>query len=58
MGEIKNNIKSNLVELNKVQKQPQRCPVKKDVLINSCSESVRVNFQSKSLKNIFEEVRF
>ena len=28
-GEIKNNIKSNLVELNKVRKQPQRCSGKK-----------------------------
>ena len=26
---IKNNIKSNLVELNKVRKQPQRCSGKK-----------------------------
>ena len=29
MGEIKNNKKSNLVELNKVQKQSQRCLGKK-----------------------------
>ena len=28
-GEIKNNKQSNLVELNKVWKQPQRCPGKK-----------------------------
>ena len=48
--EIKNNIKSNLVELNKVRKQPQRCSGKKDVLINSCSESCQGKFQSKSLE--------
>ena len=30
--------KSNLVELNKVWKQPQRCCGKKDVLINNISE--------------------
>ena len=29
MGEIKNDIKSNLVELNKVRKQPQGCSGKK-----------------------------
>ena len=57
-GEIKNNKKSNLVELNKVRKQPQRCLGKKDVLINNCSESCQGNFQSKSLENIFEEVCF
>ena len=39
MGGIKNNIKGNLVELNKIWKQPQRCSGKKDVIINSCSES-------------------
>ena len=38
-GNQKCNIKSNLVEVNKVQKQPQRCSLKKDVPINSCSES-------------------
>ena len=36
-GKIKNK-KSNLVELNKVWKQPQRCCGKKDVLINNISE--------------------
>ena len=30
-GEILNNIKSDLVELNKLQKQPHRCPGKRDV---------------------------
>ena len=50
MGEIKNNIKSNLVELNKVQKQPQRCSGKKDVLINSCSESCQGKFSVKILE--------
>ena len=34
----KHNIKSNLVELNKFRKQPQRCSGKIDVLINSFSE--------------------
>ena len=38
-GNQKHNIKCNLVELNKAQKEPQRCFRKKDVLINSCSES-------------------
>ena len=28
-GEIKNTKKGNLVELKKVQKQPQKCPGKK-----------------------------
>ena len=36
--EIKNTKKSNLVQLNRVQKQPHKCPGKKDVPIN-CSES-------------------
>ena len=49
-GEIKNNIKSNLVELNKVRKQPQRCSGKKDVLINSCSESCQGKFSIKILE--------
>ena len=49
-GEIKNNIKSNLVELNKVRKQPQRCSGKKDVLINSCSESCNGKFSVKILE--------
>ena len=49
-GEIKNNKKSNLVELNKVRKQPQRCPGKKDVLINSCSESCQGKFSVKILE--------
>ena len=49
-GEIKNNIKSNLVELNKVRKQPQRCSGKKDVLINSCSESCQWKFSVKILE--------
>ena len=49
-GEIKNNIKSNLVELNKVRKQPQRCSGKKDVLINSCSESCQGKFSVKILE--------
>ena len=56
-GNYKHNIKSNLVELSKVRKQPQRCSGKKDVLINSRSESCQGKF-SKSLKSIFEEVRF
>ena len=47
---IKNNIKSNLVELNKVRKQPQRCSGKKDVLINSCSESCQGKFSGKILE--------
>ena len=49
-GEIKNNIKSNLVELNKVRKQPQRCSGKRDVLINSCSESCLGKFSVKILE--------
>ena len=52
-GEIKNNIKSNLVELNKVRKQPQRCSGKKDVLINSCSESYQGEFSAKILKYLW-----
>ena len=36
--EIKNTKKSNLVQLNRVRKQPHKCPGKKDVPIN-CSES-------------------
>ena len=44
-----NNIKGNLVELNKVRKQPQRCSGKKDVLINSCSESYQGKFSAKIL---------
>ena len=47
----KHNIKSNLVELNKVQKQPQRCSGKKDVLIKCCSESC----QGKFSVEIFEK---
>ena len=55
----KHNIKSNLVELNKVQKQPQGDFGKKYVLINSSSGSCQGKFLVlKSLKNIFEEVRF
>ena len=46
-GEIKNNKKSNLVELNKVRKQPQRCPGKKDVLISNSSESCQGKFSVK-----------
>ena len=49
-GEIKNTIKGNLVELNKVRKQPQRCSGKKDVLINSCSESCQGKFSVKILE--------
>ena len=49
-GEIKNNIKSNLTELNKVWKQPQRCSEKKDVLINSCSESCQGIFSVKIIE--------
>ena len=48
-GEIKNNKKSNLVELNKVWKQPQRCPGKKDVLIKNCSEGCQGKFSVKIL---------
>ena len=49
-GEIKNNIKGILVELNKVRKQPQRCSGKKDVLINRCSESCQGKFSVKILE--------
>ena len=49
-GESKNNKKSNLVELNKVQKQPQGWPWKKDVLINNCSESCQGTFSVKILR--------
>ena len=49
-GEIKNNIKSNLIELNKVRKQPQRCSGKKNVLINSCSESCQGIFSVKIIE--------
>ena len=38
-GEIKNTKKSNLVDLNRVRKQPHKCPGKKDVPINNCFES-------------------
>ena len=48
-GKIKNNKKSNLVELNNVWKQPQRCPGKKDFLINNCSESCQGEFSVKIL---------
>ena len=47
--EIENNKKSNLVELNKVRKQPQRCPGKRVVLINNCSESCLEKFSVKIL---------
>ena len=46
-GKIKNNKKSNLVELNKVRKQPQRCPGKEDVLINNISENCQGKFSVK-----------
>ena len=49
-GGIKNTINSNLVELNKVRKQTQRCSGKKDVLINSCSESCQGKFSVKILE--------
>ena len=49
-GEIKNTIKSNLVELNKVRKQPQSCSGKKDVLINNFSESCLGKFSVKILE--------
>ena len=49
-GEIKSNAKSNLVELNKVGKHPQRCSGKKDVLINSCTESCQGKFSVKILE--------
>ena len=48
--EIKNNIKGNLVELNKVRKQPRRCSGKEDVLISSCSESYQGKFSVKILE--------
>ena len=48
--EIKNNIKENLVELNKVRKQPQICSGKEDILINSCSESCQGKFSVKILE--------
>ena len=57
-GKIKNNIESNLVELNKVWKQPQRCSGKKIFLETAVLKVARGSFQSKSLKNIFEEVHF
>ena len=38
-GEIKNTKRSNLVDLNRVRKQPHKCPGKKDVPINNCFES-------------------
>ena len=47
--EIENIKKSHLVELNKVQKQPQRCPGKRVVLINNCSESCLEKFSVKIL---------
>ena len=47
-GEIKNK-KSNLVELNTIWKQSQKCPGKKGVLIDSCSESCQGRFLVKVL---------
>ena len=47
MGEIKNTIKSNLVEINKVRKQPQRCSGKKMFLKTAVLKVARGNFQSK-----------
>ena len=38
-GKLKAQKKSNPVELNRVRKQPHKCPGKKDVPINNCSES-------------------
>ena len=38
-GEIKNTKRSNLIDLNRVRKQPHKCPGKKDVPINNCFES-------------------
>ena len=49
-GNEEHYIKGNLVELNKVRKQPQRCSGKKDVLINSCSESCQGKFSVKILE--------
>ena len=49
-GEFKNNKKSNLAELNKVRKQPQRCRGKNDILINNCSESWQRKFSIKILE--------
>ena len=46
----KHYVKSNLVELNKVRKQLQRCSGKKDILINSCSESFLGKFSVKILE--------
>ena len=37
-GKLKTK-KSNLVDLNRVWKQPHKCPGKKDVPINNCFES-------------------
>ena len=48
-GDWKHIIKSNLVELNKVRKQPQMS-WKKDILINSCSESYQGKFSVKILE--------
>ena len=53
IGEIKSNVKTNLVELNKVWKHPQRCSGKKDVLINFCSESCQGKFSVKILEKYF-----
>ena len=49
-GNWKHNVKGNLIELNKVRKQPQRCSGKKDVLINRCSESCQGKFSVKILE--------
>ena len=56
-GEIKNKIKGNLVELNKVRKQPHRFSGKKMFLQTAVLKVAKGNFQSESLKNVFEEVR-
>ena len=49
-GNQKHNKKSNLVELKKVQKQPQVCPGKKYVVMNNCSESCQGKFSVKILE--------
>ena len=49
-GEIKNTKKSNLVDLNRVRKQPHKCPGKKDVPINNCFESCQGAFSVKILE--------
>ena len=48
-GKLKTK-KSNLVDLNRVRKQPHKCPGKKDVPINNCFESCQGEFSVKILE--------